>query len=130
MTIGRPTKYNAEIQAAADRYLAEYKDLGQVVPTVVGMALSIGVSKATIYTWTEAHPEFLNTVRDCAGIQERELITGGLNGKHNSTIAKLLLHNHGHNDKVSTDVTSSDGSMSPKDHSQAILDALSRKHDT
>ena len=45
--------------------------------------------------------------------QERSLVRGGLEGKYNPAITKMMLTKHGYSDKVEQDLTSSDGSMSP-----------------
>jgi len=45
--------------------------------------------------------------------QERKLVTGGLEGKYNPAITKMMLTKHGYSDKVEQAHTSPDGSMSP-----------------
>jgi hypothetical protein len=41
--------------------------------------------------------------------QERALVNGGLNGDMNSNIAKMMLHGHGHSDKLDTTLSGPDG---------------------
>lgn len=98
----RPTKYNNEMQAKADEYLSTYKELGSVIPSVAGLSIFLGVSKATIYNWGKEHDEFLDTLRVINSTQESELLNQGLVGSFNATITKLALANHGYSDKVET----------------------------
>jgi len=99
--MARPTKYNEEILALAKDYLANYKAQGDAVPTVAGLSLVLGVTKATIYDWgsQEDKAEFSYTLRDIQAKQESELLNGGLSGGFNSVITKLMLSNHGYSDK-------------------------------
>jgi len=126
--MARPTDYTPEIQAAADAYVdGGFIELGDVVPSRAGLAVEIGCSRQTLKNW-EVNDEFLGTLDRLSFLQERISLNGGLKGDLNSTIVKLLLANHGYSDKVHQDVTSSDGSMTPKDHSAAVLEALQAKH--
>lgn len=112
LPLGRPTKYNEEMQAKADEYLATYtKD--SVVPSVAGLSLYIDVPDSTIYDWKAKHPEFTGTLGRIKKKQEAELLNKGLTSEFNATIVKLMLHNHGYSDKVEQDLKSSDGSMKP-----------------
>ena len=45
--VGRPTKYNPEMQAQAEEYLKTYAELGDVVPTFVGLAIHLDVATNT-----------------------------------------------------------------------------------
>lgn len=112
--MARPTKYSAELLEVAKQYLVNYEELGDVVPTVAGLACEMQINKDTIYDWIkhEDKHEFSVTVKEIAHIQERKLISGGLSGAMNSMITKLLLNNHGYNDKIEQNVTSTDGSLS------------------
>tara|TARA_R110000772_G_scaffold123063_6_gene229288 strand:+ start:3381 stop:3776 length:396 start_codon:yes stop_codon:yes gene_type:complete len=114
--MARPTKYNAELLEIAKDYLINYEELGDVVPTVAGLACELQINKDTIYDWIkhEDKHEFSVTVKEIAHIQERKLVSGGLSGAMNSMITKLLLNNHGYSEKHVVDNKSSDGSMSPK----------------
>jgi hypothetical protein len=111
--MARPTDYNEELQSRADAYAeGGFIEAGDVVPSRAGLALELGLSRSTLANW-EKIPAFLVTLEKIAHLQERISLNGGLTGKLNSTIVKLLLANHGYSDKVQQDVTSSDGSMSP-----------------
>lgn len=110
---GRPTKYNAELQAKADQYLREWHK-HDVIPTRVGLCCFIGICKQTSFDYETQHPEFSDTVRAIEDMQERVAVNRGLDGTFNSAITKVVLANHGYSDRVQQDNVSSDGSMSPK----------------
>lgn len=76
---GRPSKYNDDVQEAADHYVSNFQEYGDLVPTVVGLALVCDVVAKTIYNWaTEENPKFLHTVSKIEMLQHRGLINGGL----------------------------------------------------
>lgn len=110
MAGGRPTKYNAEILAKANDYLNTYT---RVIPSVEDLSLTLDVAMSTIHKWAKEHPEFSGTLERIKKEQMVKALDGGLMGDYNSTIAKLVLHNHGMTDKVEQDNISSDKSMSP-----------------
>lgn len=129
---GRPTDYTEERLAAAERYVrGGWKASGDKVPTVVGLAAEIGVARSTCYEWAKDPQKtaFLDILTRVEEIQERELINGGLGNDFNPAITKMMLTKHGYSDKQEIDHRSGDGSMSPKDSSAAVLEALRRKHD-
>lgn len=126
--VGRPTLYNQELQAKADGYIFAWKDEGHVIPSRVGLCCYLGISKKTSQRWEVDYPEFSATLSNIETMQEFEAMKGGLTNAFNSTITKLVLANHGYTDKVQQDLTSSDGTMTPKETGSAVLEALSRKH--
>lgn len=97
----RPTDYNPDILASALNYLENFKELGDVVPTVAGMACEIGVSRETIYAWAkdETKPEFSDILMRVMEKQERNLVNGGLAGGFNPAVTKMMLTKHGYSDK-------------------------------
>lgn len=116
MAIGRPSDYDPEKTIfMAEKYLDEYKDGGELIPSVAGLALYLGVSRSTVQLWAtqEDKEAFSGTLEKIKARQEVMLLSGGLGGTMNPTITKLALANHGYSDKV--DHASSDGSMSPKE---------------
>jgi len=112
--VGRPTKYNDDLQAQADRYVYEWKDIGDVVPSRVGLCCYLGVGKQTTYVWEEKYPRFRDTLAAVDALQEHVALNRGINNEFNSTIVKLVLANHGYSDKQAVDHSSKDGSMSPR----------------
>jgi hypothetical protein len=128
--VGRPSKLTDELKAKAKEYLFSYESQGDVIPSAAGLACWLGISKASVYNFGEQDGEFLDTLSAIQAKQEVLTLNKGITGEFNSTIAKLVLANHGYSDKVQQDHTSSDGSMTPKDQGAAVLEALRAKHDT
>ena len=112
--IGRPTKYNDDLQALADEYIFKYKDVGDVIPSRVGLCCYLGISKRVSYEWETIYPAFLHTLCSIETLQERTAVNRGLDNTFNSAITKLILYNHGYSDRQDLNHSSADGSMSPK----------------
>jgi hypothetical protein len=119
--MGRPTKYNEEMQDKADEYLTAYK-IDSVVPSAIGLSLYLDISDSTLYDWKTKHKDFSLTLEKIKKKQATELINKGLTSEFNPTIVKLMLHNHGYSDKVEQDLKSSDGSMKP-----TIIELVAKK---
>ena len=119
MPVGRSTKYTPELLKAAWAYIdGGWEKAGDPVPTVVGLALEIGIDKETAYRWAkeEGKEEFSNILTRVSVMQERKLVAGGLANLFNPAITKMMLTKHGYSDKIEQNHTSNDGSMSPKPH--------------
>lgn len=100
---GRPSKVTAELLERASNYINVYTDLGEVIPTVEGLACYVDLSTDTLYE----RKEFSDNLIQIKRLQGKELINKGLEGKFNSTIAKMLLNSkHGVIEKTNTDLTS------------------------
>lgn len=112
--LGRPDKYNEAMQAQADEYLANWKELGDVIPSHAGLCCYIGIARSTLYLWRDKYENFSDTLNAIDVMQECTALNGGLSSAFNATITKLVLANHGYHDKQAVDNTSSDGSMTPK----------------
>lgn len=111
---GRPTDYTEERLAAAERYVnGGWKECGDRVPTVVGLAAEIGVARSTCYEWAKdkEKAEFSDILMRVEEIQERSLVNGGLSNDFNPAITKMMLTKHGYSDKQEIDHRSPDGSM-------------------
>lgn len=101
--MGRPTLYNEGMINKAEKYQKDHLEEGDHVPSIEGLALFLGVQKKTLYNWADEHEEFLHTLEKVKLRQAKMLINGGLIGDYNSTITKLMLHNHGYSDKQEID---------------------------
>lgn len=113
-TVGRPSKYDHDMQVIAEDYCENYTSYGDVVPTVVGLALAMDVATNTVYNWAnEDRPDFLRIFTRLEQLQHKSLVNGGLIGDFNPAITKMMLTKHGYSDKVEQAHTSPDGSMSP-----------------
>lgn len=112
---GRPTKYCDALLEAAEAYLENYEAAGDLVPSVVGLALAIGIDKSTCYEWAkhEDKARFSDILTRVEAIQEQQLLRGGLGNEFNPAITKMMLTKHGYSDKIEQSHTSPDGSMSP-----------------
>lgn len=115
--MARPTNYTPEILKAAEDYASfGWRECGDKVPTVAGLAIEIGVSRSICYVWAkeEDKAEFLDILMRIEEMQERELVNCGLAGEFNPAITKMMMTKHGYSDKQEIDHSSADGSMSPK----------------
>lgn len=126
---GRPTKYKPEFIQKADEYIKKCQDEetdwlksyteGKVsgetyehrvkvnLPTHEGFATSLQVDITSLYEWARKNKQFSLALSRISTAQKERLLSKGLSGDYNSTIAKLILSaNHGMKEK--TDVTSND----------------------
>ena len=120
--MARPTKYTAAIQKKADEYVKSLPD-GQIVHSVEGLALHLGIHRDTCYAWRDTHDEFSDTLESVMKMQAVALINNGLAGDFNSAITKLMMANHGYRERTETDHISSNGSMSPHKIERVIIEA-------
>ena len=96
--MGRPSDYTEELLAKANEYINDCPD---VVHTVVGLCLYIGIAKSTAYRWAEEDNEEFKDILDYVNsLQEKKLISNGLTNEFNSAITKMMLTKHGYTDKV------------------------------
>ncbi len=104
----RPTKYTPELLEKAEKYLTDYKESGDVIPSIEGLSEYLDISRTCVYTWKEQKDkkDFSYILGKILAKQARVLINEGLKGEFNAAIAKLALGKHGYSDKVEQDVTS------------------------
>lgn len=107
--IGRPSKLAVSLEKAKAYLMGEYKTVGDVVPSVSGLACYLGISKVTALSYAKENNAFLNTLEAIKTIQENSLINKGLTGDFNPTIVKLMLSNHGYAEKQETALTGKAG---------------------
>lgn len=92
-----------------------WADAGDPVPSIAGLACEIGVHRETLRLWgKDENNTFFGILSKIAEMQERELLKGGLSGGFNAPITKMMLSKHGYSDRIETDHTSSDGTMTPQ----------------
>lgn len=120
--LGAPTKYTQDLQNQADEYIFKYSEVGDVIPSRVGLCCYLGVSKRVSYEWELIYPDFLHTLENIDAMQERTAVNRGLDGTFNAAITKLILHNHGYSDKQAIDHASTDGSMTPSRIERTVVD--------
>ena len=122
MKAGRPTNYTEDLLELAESYLISNSD---AVPTVVGLCLFIGIAKATAYRWAdEGKARFKDILDEVMENQEHQLVNKGLMNEINPVITKMMMAKHGYHDAVKSDITSSDGTMTPRQMSDDQLLAI------
>jgi hypothetical protein len=109
MAGGRPTKYTPELIERAKEYAnGQYEIIGDVIPTIAGLANYLDIVRDTVHEWVkeEDKKEFSDIVAKMLQSQESILVAKGLDGKFNASITKLLLTKHGYSDKVEQEIKS------------------------
>jgi hypothetical protein len=100
MAAGRPTTYSEDMLQRTKEYLdGGYLEKSRVIPSVVGLARYLDVSRSTLYLWGDDHDEFSDILDSIKDEQHEILVTSGLTGDFNPTMAKLMLTKHGYSDK-------------------------------
>jgi hypothetical protein len=132
--VSRPTKYSEDILDKTRKYIeSDYKLNDGEVPTLEGLAIYLELHRDTIHDWSkhEDKKEFSDTLDGLKAKQAQMVISNGLRGDYNATIAKLLLHNHGYNDKVDNNIGGQDGNPIKVTHIELVpLDDGSSSTDT
>jgi len=107
MPAGQPTKYTKPMLEKCQEYIDGYQELGDVIPSHVGLFLFLGISKTCAYDWAkdEKKKEFSAILDKLLIMQERALFNGGLSNNMNSAIVKLALGKHGYSDKQQQEIT-------------------------
>lgn len=101
---GRPTKYSQEVVEIARDYVENHQRYGDVIPSIEGLALVLGVNRDTIYEWKKQYKEFSDTLEILNLKQTKLLINAGLLNKVNIAIAKLLLSKQGYTEKQEVEI--------------------------
>lgn len=115
MKVGRPTILTDELKKKARLYIKECEDVEEEfhktrgeksdsfdkvirvkLPTIEGLALYLGTSRSILYEWKEQDEEFSDIIDILQQKQANMLISKGLSGDYNPTIAKVLLTKHGY----------------------------------
>ena len=102
--MARPRLLTPELQEKAEQYLTAWEAEGDVIPSIAGLALFLGVNRSSIQLWAkgedEACDQFSGTLDRLMHMQERITLNKGLTGDFTAPISKLVLHNHGYSDKA------------------------------
>lgn len=112
--VGRPSELPETIEKAKEYLHGGYETVGEVMPSVAGLACYCGKSRETMYDYQKQSSEFSDIVASVLTLQESKLLNNGVTGVFNATITKLLLTKHGYSERHEVDNKSSDGSMSPQ----------------
>jgi len=98
---GRPSKFSEETIKKAEDYLENYRQHGDLLPTVEGLALFLGVHRDTVYIWSKQNEEFSDILKKLMTLQAKILIEGGLLNKFSPTLVRFLLSaKHGYVEKT------------------------------
>ena len=100
--MGRPTKYNTALLEKAQHYLDNYEEYDEVIPSAVGLALVLDITRSTLYAWArdEDKKVFSHILDNINKKQEQIILRKGLNNEFNSNITKLVLGKHGYHDRA------------------------------
>src|SRR5699024_4951501 len=93
--------------------------------TISGLCLFLDIDRSTWYDWA-SRDDYSNIVKRVEEVIYSQKFAGAAADLLN---ANIIARDLGLADKNQVDHQSSDGSMSPKDSSAAVLEALRRKHD-
>lgn len=128
--VGRPSKYNPELQAKADDYvLFGFEDQGDLIPSLAGLCCYLGIVRSTAHDWRDKHPKFSGTLEAIEVKQENIALNGALGGQLNATIAKLVLANHGYSDKQAVDHTTKGESINVATPAQAAIERFKKSNE-
>ena len=99
--MARPTKYSTPILEKAQHYLDNYEEYDEVIPSAVGLALVLDITRSTLYAWAKDEDKkvFSHILDNINKKQEQVLLKKGLNNEFNSNITKLVLGKHGYHDR-------------------------------
>ena len=108
---GRPTGYSDDLVEKARQYIeGDYDTIySHSIPSHLGLCEALSVSKTSLYKWAgeEGKEAFADILAKCNAKQHNILISKGLSGDFNASIAKLVLGKHGYHDRVES--TGADG---------------------
>lgn len=138
--MARPSILTTDLREKAKGYLAhrmdnvELTDKGTLafvevqLPSVVDLALYIGVNKDTIYDWVNKDSprydeEFSDIVKEVLAEQEKRLLNNGLGGLYAPKVVGMILAKHGYSEKIETDITSKGEAIG----SNAVISDLTRQ---
>lgn len=120
--LGRPSKYDESYCEVAVEYMRD----GYSVTALAG---HIGVARSTVFKWADEHPAFsdaLKTGQALAAMWWEDCLRNvAKEGVGNASAAIFGVKNRSsedYKDKRETDLTSSDGSMTPKAIERTIVD--------
>lgn len=108
---GRPTLYSEELLERAYEYIENLPE-DEVVHSIEGLGLYIGISRDTVYEWEKDNEklDFSDIVSEVRQLQAKTLVNSGLSGKFSSPITKVMLTKHGYREGIDQ---TSDGKQLP-----------------
>lgn len=97
--MARPTKMTPDLLEIARAYPDNFEYYEHPMPSAVGLARVLRISRSTLYKWADENEAFSDILEDVNTQQELELLNKGITGAFNSQITKLALGKHGYHDK-------------------------------
>lgn len=95
---GRPSKYSDRYATIALDYISNYQATGRTFPSKEGLCLLLGIDDMTLEAWSRdaSKPRFFGLSEKLRLAQVDRLLDGGMAGKLNPVITKLVLGKHGY----------------------------------
>ncbi|WP_373083812.1 helix-turn-helix domain-containing protein [Zhongshania sp.] len=122
MPAGRPTKYDP-------KYCDEVVEYMRDGYSVTAFAGHIGVARSTVFKWADEHEEFSDSLKAAQAMAaqwwEDRLRDVAMTGTGNATAAIFGVKNRSsedYKDKRETDLTNSDGKLTPQVVERVIID--------
>lgn len=97
--IGRPDETLVVLELAKKYLMGGWKDVGDVIPSISGLACYCGKHRDSIYEYGKKSTDFSDILKSILTLQENKLLNGGLSSSFNATITKLILTKHGYSDR-------------------------------
>ena len=94
-----------ELLETAEKYIDDYNDYGDAMPSIAGISLVLGISRQVMYNWRDENHATYNEkwaeIHDrLLTKQENVLLNNGLTNVFNPAITKLALGKHGYKERV------------------------------
>jgi hypothetical protein len=97
---GRPTAWSRDVEKKAYWYIENHLEVGDTIPSIAGLAYFLGRTRETLYQWAKDEKKLFSDILDRLMMRQQTLLlSNGLTGAYNSTIAKLILTKHGYSDR-------------------------------
>lgn len=95
---GRPTSLTPELTEKAWEYVDSSDNMGvqALLPTIERLALTLEVSRETLYQWESLSEEFSDILNKLRAIQADKLIQNGLLSRYSPVMSKMMLSKHGY----------------------------------
>ena len=84
--VGRPSELPETLEKAREYLMGGWELVGDVIPTIAGLACYSGKRRNTLYDYANQNEEFSNIVEGILALQENRVINGSLRGLLNPTI--------------------------------------------
>lgn len=111
--VGRPSQLAETLEKAKEYLNGGYEVVGEVIPSIAGLACYVAKGRNNIYEYGKNSEEFQNILDGIMRLQESKLLNSGLKGEFNATITKLILTKHGYSDKAELEHSGNIAGLAP-----------------